>query len=51
MSSGCVGMGSMGSVEPLELWRKVPEPMNFEQIVNQMQENEMFEVLISLKSS
>ena len=31
-NSGCVSMGSMGSVEPMEFWRWVPEPMDFEQI-------------------
>ena len=35
--SGCVSMGSMGSAEPMEFWRRVPEPMDFEQIVRQMQ--------------
>ena len=42
--SGWVSMGSMGSVEPTELQRRVPEPMDFEQIVKQMQENKMFEL-------
>ena len=42
--SGCVSMGSMGSAEPMEFWRRVPEPMDFEQIVKQMQENIMFEL-------
>ena len=31
-TSGCVSMGSMGSAEPMEFWRRVPEPMDFEQI-------------------
>ena len=44
-------MGSVGSLEPMEFQRRVPEPMDFEQIVKQMQENKMFEVSISLKSS
>ena len=37
-------MGYMGSVEPMEFQRRIPEPMNFEQIVKQMQENKMFEL-------
>ena len=39
------------SVEPMEFPRRFREPMDFEQILKQMQENMMFEVLISLKSS
>jgi len=31
--SSCVGMGSMGSAESMEFQRRVPEPMDFEQIV------------------
>ena len=44
-------MVSMGSVEPMEFRRRVPESMDFEQIVKQMPENKMLEILISLKSS
>ena len=29
---GCVSMGSMGSAEPMEFWKRVPEPMDFEQL-------------------
>ena len=39
--SACVSMGYMGSVEPMELRRRVLEPMDLEQIVMQMQENIM----------
>ena len=35
--SGCASMGSMGSSEPLEFYRRVPEPMDFEELVKQMQ--------------
>ena len=42
-------MVSMGSVEPMEFRRRVPESMDFEQIVKQMQENKMFEVFSSKK--
>ena len=42
--SGCVSVGSMGSVEPMEFPRRFREPMDFEQILKQMQENMMFEV-------
>ena len=44
ISNGCVSMGSMGSVETIECRRRVPEPMDFEHIVKQMQGNKMFEV-------
>ena len=40
----------MGSVEPMEFWRRDLEPMDFEQIIKQMQGNMMFEVFIPLKS-
>ena len=30
--NGCVSLGSMGSAEPMEFQRKVPEPMDFQQI-------------------
>ena len=43
---GCV---SMGSAEPMEFLSEVPEPMDFEQIVKQMQQNQTFETYISLK--
>ena len=42
--SGCVSMGSMGSVEPIEFRRWVPEPMDLEKIVKQIQDNKMFEL-------
>ena len=31
--SGCVSKGSISSVEDMEFWRRVLEPMEFEQIV------------------
>ena len=34
-NSGCVSKASMGSTEPMEFWRRVPEPMDFEKIVKQ----------------
>ena len=46
--SGCVSMGSMGSPEPMEFQKKVPESMDFEQIVKQMLWNKTFEAQISL---
>ena len=49
--SGYVNMGSIGSVEPMEFRRRVQESIDFEQIVKQMQENKMFELWFSLKSS
>ena len=33
LSSGCVSMGSMGSSEPMEFQKGVPEPMHFEHTV------------------
>ena len=39
----------MGSAEPMEFLSEVPEPMDFEQIVKQMQQNQTFETYISLK--
>ena len=30
--SGCISMGSIGSVEPMDFQKKVPEPMDFEKI-------------------
>ena len=35
-------MGFMGSAEPMELQRSVPELMDFEQTVKQLQENKTF---------
>ena len=34
--SGCVSMGSMGSAEPMEFWRRVPAPMDFALINNKI---------------
>ena len=36
MGSGTLLQNSMGSVEPMESWRRVPEPIDFEQIVEKM---------------
>ena len=37
-------LGSMGSAEPMKFQRRVLEPMDFEKVVKQMQENKMFEL-------
>ena len=47
--SGCVSMGAMGSADPIEFRRRVPEQMEFEQIFKQMQQKQTFETYISLK--
>ena len=36
----CVSIGSTSSLEHLEFWRIVPEPMEFEQILVQMQKKQ-----------
>ena len=43
-------MGSMGSAELMEFLSKVPEPMDFEEIVKQIKLNKMFEVLTFSKN-
>ena len=42
-------MGSMGSVEPMEFQKGVPEPMDFEQIVKQMKWKKAIKLEFSLK--
>ena len=42
--SGCVSMGYMGSAEPIEFRRRVPERLNLDQIVEQIQLNKTFKV-------
>ena len=44
MGSGTHLQNSRGSVEPIEFRRWVPEPMDLEKIVKQIQDNKMFEL-------
>ena len=40
----CISMGSMGSIEPMEFWRQVSEPIDFEQIVKHTEKTRRVEV-------
>ena len=50
-NSGCVSMGSVGSSEPMEFLRRVPEPMDFEQILSNFNETRRLKYISILKSS